>query len=90
MDVDALLTDHIDALTVLVRSVDGEGYPTPLERVHGLRKIREATDNATETAVAVAINTGATWEKIGRALGVSPQAAHQKYAAAQNPDPRGQ
>lgn len=89
MDVDALLTDRIDALIVWVRSVDEENYPTPLGRGYTVcgRSVRPPPTRPVllSPSRSTPVLPG---EKIGRALGVSPQAAHQKYAAAQNPDPR--
>lgn len=38
-----------------------------------------------DRAVAGARTEGASWAQIGRALGVSPQAAHRKFAAGDTP-----
>lgn len=51
----------------------------PLERLQHLRKQRELTAQATDVAMLLARRRGATWADIGDALGVSAQAAEQRY-----------
>jgi len=51
----------------------------PLECVASLTVRIAGLEADRETAIAVAVATGATWAEIGRALGVSTQAAHKHY-----------
>lgn len=75
-----LLADKIDALGVLMRGIEDDHYPTALDRVQGLRMIRETADSALQQAVNQARDEGETWEKIARYLDVTTQAAHKRYA----------
>jgi transposase-like protein len=56
--------------------------PTPrrrLERIAALSARLSAVERDRDVAIAEAVAGGATWAEIGRALGVSPQAAHKRY-----------
>lgn len=44
------------------------------------RRIAEALERLTRGAVEEARQMGLSWSEIGEALGISKQAAHQKYA----------
>jgi hypothetical protein len=61
------------------RGVDSAGVAA-LEDVRTLTLIRSVTDEALNAAVLTALFYAATWEQIGDALGVSRNAAHQRYS----------
>jgi len=54
-------------------------HQTALDLVQLLRMVRETADSALSYAVASARVDGASWEKIAHMLGVSKQAAQQRY-----------
>ena len=60
------------ALEELARGSSGE-------RLEAANRLRHAADALVTELVAEARGSGATWADIGEALGVSTQAAHQKY-----------
>lgn len=80
MTEDMILMQKIDTLTDLIRSADSENYPTALDQVQALRMIAETAQSALRQAVPAARAEGATWDQIGRALDVSRQSAHERYA----------
>jgi transposase-like protein len=51
----------------------------PLETVNVLTARITTLEADRETAIALAVTAGATWAEIGRALGVTAQAAHKRY-----------
>ena len=57
-------------------------------RLEAANRLRHATEALVTELVAAARDEGATWADIGEVLGVSTQAAHQKYryAVVGNPD----
>lgn len=74
-----LLRKKIDALTDLVTSIEDDHYPTAADRVQALRMIAETADAALPAAVSELRREGATWEVVARWLGVSRQAAHERF-----------
>ncbi len=48
-------------------------------RLEAANRLRHATEALVTELVAAARSDGATWAEIGEVLGVSTQAAHQKY-----------
>ena len=77
----SILDDKLDALADLHAQVQDSGYPPdPLGRVQLLRMIRETAESALTQAVAEAREQGESWDALGRALGVSRQAAHERYS----------
>lgn len=80
MDSGELLLAKIKAIDDLVRGIDAERLPQPLDYVQALRMIESTAGSAVRTAVGRARDTGESWAQIGRYLGVSPQAAHERYA----------
>ncbi len=48
-------------------------------RLEAANRLRHATEALVTELVATARSDGATWAEIGEVLGVSTQAAHQKY-----------
>jgi DNA-directed RNA polymerase specialized sigma24 family protein len=53
--------------------------PSRLERIETLTARMAALEADRQTAIAAAATEGTTWAEIGRALGVSAQAAHKRY-----------
>lgn len=56
------------------------GLKGALERLTGLRSDADALEDQIRAEVATARSVGAEWADIGRALGVTKQAAHKRYA----------
>lgn len=56
-------------------------HQTALDLVQLLSMVRETADSALPYAVSAARSSGASWEKVARQLGVSKQAAQQRYGA---------
>jgi len=50
-----------------------------LERIETLSARIAAVETDREKAIAMAVAGGASWAQLGRALGVSAQAAHKRY-----------
>lgn len=69
----------LEALVVL-EAAEGEG--DPLARLHGIRALIAAldADDAAIAAVRAALATGAGWQEIADAAGLSPAAAKQRWA----------
>lgn len=77
MSADEILSSKIDALADLVASLDPG---RSLDAVQALRMIAQTAESAQRQAVRHARADGASWDEIGRALGTSRQAAHERYA----------
>lgn len=75
-----ILEAQIDALTDLLRSISDDHYPEPTDYVQALRMIRDTADAALPQAVTLARAHGASWDLVGRYLGTTRQAAHERYA----------
>jgi DNA-directed RNA polymerase specialized sigma24 family protein len=56
-----------------------EGEHATLGRVSAITCARDALDQALRTAVAIARHDGHTWSQIATMLGVTTQAAQQRY-----------
>jgi hypothetical protein len=56
-----------------------ESTPDPLLVLKGLGQVRDALDREIRQAVYVARTAGLSWSAIGGQLGVSKQAAQQRY-----------
>jgi hypothetical protein len=52
----------------------------PALAFHAIKEMREQLDEVEEAQVANALSQGWSWARIGRALGISRQAAHRKYS----------
>lgn len=59
--------------------MDPNSAASALERLSTLRRSRDDLTHLILLAVEDAHDAGATWEAIGEALGVSRQAAQQRY-----------
>ena len=62
----------------------------PLERIELWRALRERIDEGLDEAVAGARMRGDSWDTIGRAAGMTRQAAHGRWAKALDPADTGQ
>ena len=68
---DAALRDAMAELT--------RGEPGVTQRLEAAQRLRHAAEALVAELVAEARKKGSTWADIGDLLGVSTQAAHQKY-----------
>ena len=78
------LASVIDALH---EAISGAG---PLERIELWRSLRERIDEGIDEAVAGARMSGDSWDSIGRAAGMSRQAAHGRWAKGLDPADTGE
>ncbi len=60
-------------------AVDGLTRGDVNQRLEAAQRLRQASEALVAELVAEARTKGATWSDIGDTLGVSTQAAHQKY-----------
>ena len=60
-------------------AVDGLSRGDVSQRLEAAQRLRHASEALVAELVAEARKKGATWSDIGDTLGVSTQAAHQKY-----------
>lgn len=63
-----------------------EGNPVPLGRLAGIRLLRTALDAAEKEAVQAARETNASWAAVGSGLGISRQAANQRFGPTREAD----
>jgi len=75
------------AIEALHEAISGAG---PLERIALWRVLRERMDEGIDDAVAGARTSGDSWDRIGRAAGMSRQAAHGRWAKALDPADTGE
>ena len=76
-----VLQEKVDALRELIAGLDvANNYPEALDYVQVLRMIESTAKSALGNAVERARMAGESWAQIGRYLGVSPQAAHERFA----------
>lgn len=81
MTKNELLHDKLHTATVLAETVEAE-HQVDVPHVSILRDLdllMQTVQSATRTAVESLRASGATWQDIGQALGVSRQAAQQLY-----------
>jgi hypothetical protein len=74
------MSEDLDAqptLTVLADAVDNAAGP--LARLRALQDLLDAATAASAQAVSAARADGTTWQEVGGALGISRQAAQQRY-----------
>ena len=60
--------------------VDRSHYSDNLDRMHTLAAVIESANDELHRLVVIALAEGATWADIGRELGVTRSAAHQRFA----------
>jgi hypothetical protein len=69
-------------LEELLGSIEvGAGIPEPLGRLYGLSYLRQVLGEAETAYVRSARETGASWETIAEALGVTKAAAWERFGA---------
>src|SRR5699024_3646787 len=82
MDNRALPLQNIEDQLRKIHDPDVDDYSVGMEgRLQTMRRTQAALDNLTLEVVETARKSdGMTWQHIGEALGVSRQAAHERYA----------
>lgn len=73
------LDTKVDTLHELVAGLDPT-WRGGLDTVQALRMVRETADAALKDAVRQAVREGATWDQVGKQLGVTRQAAWERYS----------
>jgi hypothetical protein len=76
-----------DAMRDLIRR-SGEGELTVGAALAATAALRDASDRKLFELVGFARDAGASWSSIGAALGVTTQAAHQRYGPKPTTKPR--
>lgn len=84
MTTDELLAEKVGtAKTLAAQAQDAtQGDTRADDVIQCLRMLAETATSALETAVLVAREQGMTWDEIGKWLGVTRQAAQQRFGAA--------
>jgi hypothetical protein len=81
--------EHLTAAETLASAIDALhetiSAAGPLERIGLWRSLRERIDEGIDEAVAGARMSGDSWDSIGRAAGMSRQAAHGRWAKGLDP-----
>ncbi len=75
------LNDQLDTLADNGAQLGAFAHLDTRDLVQLLRMVRDTADSALTDAVAQARQEGLSWEHIGRWLGTSRQAAHERYSA---------
>ena len=70
--------DHVTIHTLAA----GADSDDPIEALNAIAELNKELDRVEATAVRRARNSGASWQLIALALGVSKQAVHKKYGRA--------
>jgi hypothetical protein len=79
MSRDEAFLDKCDVIAEHAGQIGAPFHQTPLDLVQLLRMVRETAESALPYAVESARADGASWEQVARMLGVSKQAAQQRY-----------
>ena len=74
------LIAKLDNLAENAGHLDAFAHLETAELVQLLRMVRDTADSALSDAVTQARSEGMSWEQVGRWLGTSRQAAHERYA----------
>ena len=86
--------EHLTAIDGLASAIDAMNevisVAGPLERIEVWRALRERIDTGMDEAVAGARLRGDSWGAIGRAAGMTRQAAHGRWAKVLDPADTGQ
>lgn len=61
-----------------------DGDPNPLEILRGASQFQRYFDAVQGAAVKAARGEGSTWDEIGQAIGVSRQAAWERFATSEH------
>lgn len=77
----SILTDKLSTLHELTRGIEDDRYPATDDLLQVLRMIEETSESALRDVVFVARKEGMSWDLIGKRLGVSRQAAWERYGA---------
>jgi hypothetical protein len=77
----SILTDKLDTLHKLTRGIEDDRHPTTDDLLQVLRMVEETSASALRDVVFVARKEGMSWDQIGKRLGVSRQAAWERYGA---------
>ena len=81
--------EHLTAAETLASAIDALhetiSAAGPLERIGLWRSLRERIDEGIDEAVAGARMSGDSWDSIGRAAGMTRQAAHGRWAKGLDP-----
>lgn len=82
MDNEAAALMNIEDQLRKIHNPDVDDYSTGADtRLHTMRRTQTALDDLTLEAIESARKVdGMTWQQIGDALGISRQAAHERYA----------
>lgn len=89
--MDRQYEDRVAAAETWVNSLDPD--TTPVENIEDLRAVAEAVDDVESAeqrvrdAVAAARRTGRSWARIALALGVTKQAAHERFNSTTDAEP---
>ncbi|GAB2452501.1 DNA invertase Pin-like site-specific DNA recombinase [Conyzicola lurida] len=67
--------DHVTIHTLAA----GAGSDDPIEALNAIAQLRKELDRVEAVTARRARNTGASWQLIALALGISRQAVHKKY-----------
>lgn len=79
MALDETFLDKCDVIAEHAKRIGAPLHETSLDLVQLLRMVRETTESAIPHAVSAARADGASWEQVARYLGVTKQAAQQRY-----------
>ncbi len=76
------LIAKLDTLSENANQLDAFAHLDTADLLQLLRMVRDTADSALTDAVGQARGEGLSWEHIGRWLGTSRQAAHERYAGS--------
>lgn len=78
---DMTQTQATESMLTVKLTVEDDWESDPLRVVAGVREGMSALDEWQRKAVAAARQQGCSWEEVGKACGVSRQAAWERFAA---------
>lgn len=74
-----ILTEKIYAIYDLALAISDPQFTSGIDQCQSLRMIAETAQSALRQAVVVARDDGASWETIGKALGITRQGAYDQF-----------